>query len=73
MSITHKHQWAEVRRTYSESIWERAVRAGVSEMQGARYTNQAAMDRATHGFTNIELACEACGDVKFVQAIGDVT
>jgi hypothetical protein len=39
-------------------------------MTGGRYASQEALDRAQHGFTNIELRCSECGDVKVVQAVG---
>ena len=55
----HQHYWEEVKRTYSSPVL-------VSNFKGSSET----AEKIAFGFTNVELRCSKCGDIKFSQAIG---
>jgi hypothetical protein len=55
-----RHAWREVSRTFNRPSY--GAEMSLVPMDVA--------ERACHGFTNIELRCESCGDVKVVQTIG---
>lgn len=72
MALMHTHRWQETGRTYNEGGLERARKAGATSVNSGSFTSQDAYDRWSYGFTNIELQCAECGDVKVVTAAGDV-
>lgn len=62
-----KHQWAEVARYWNkpERITLEADR--ISEHSFNQFLQM------YRGWTNIELRCTVCGDIKFVEADGKAT
>lgn len=62
-----KHQWEEVSRH-----WNRPSRIEfeADRMSDHRFGEILAMYR---GWTNVELRCTVCGDIKFVEADGKAT
>lgn len=58
----HKHKWKEVKRVFTQPD---------SAVESIRGVGTITMERTIYGFTNIELQCERCHDIKFVQVLGD--
>jgi hypothetical protein len=72
VALMHTHRWEEIGRTYNIGGLERARNAGATSVNSGKFMSQDAYDRWTYGFTNIELRCSECGDLKVVTAPGDV-
>lgn len=68
----HRHDWQEVGRTYNAGGLERAKGIGATSIKSGSFKSQDAYDRWMYGFTNIELRCSECGDVKVTAAAGRV-
>lgn len=63
MSLFHRHHWTEVSRTFTSPVEGNFGRA-----RGPRAI--AIIERATQGFTCVELRCSGCGDIRHRTVLG---
>jgi hypothetical protein len=67
MSLFHRHNWAEVSRTYTPG-------PGTDNLEKVSGTEGFKLYRElTFGITNVELRCTTCGDVSHRTTIGEVS